>query len=68
MSYYNRVFSLKITVKHKLSISLDMPKLRLFWPLGISAYGTHCNDLLELPPSNSYPVRILTFLESGIEY
>ena len=28
-----------------------------YWQLGIWAYGTHCNDMLEWPPNNIFPVH-----------
>ena len=34
------------------------------WALGIWAYGTHCNELLERPRNNSFPVRSYTMPQS----
>ena len=38
------------------------------WALGIWAYGTHCNELLERPPNNSFPVRSCTMPKARIRY
>ena len=38
------------------------------WALGIWAYGTHCNELLERPPNNSFPARNYTMPKARIRY
>ena len=38
------------------------------WAQGIWAYGTHCNELLECPPNNSFPARNYTMPKARIWY
>ena len=48
--------------RHRLTLYIPNSIKGCFgnWALGIWAYGTHCNELLERPPNNSFPARNYT--------
>ena len=56
--------------RHLLSMYIPVSIKGCFgnWALGIWAYGTHCNELLERPPNNSFPVRNYTMPKARIRY